>query len=103
MNKDKTLNHQFDFTIIGSCVGGSVSAMRLTQKGYDVAILEMGKRLRADDFPKTNWNFKKYFWAPLLRFYGPQKIGYLPKKQSSLDYHNQNVLVIDLISGMHQK
>jgi cholesterol oxidase len=47
--------------VIGSGFGGSVAVMRLTQKGYTVAVLEMGKRYRANDFPKTNWNFRKYF------------------------------------------
>ncbi|MEA3340422.1 MAG: NAD(P)-binding protein, partial [Chloroflexota bacterium] len=46
----------FDFVVIGSGFGGSVSAMRLTQKGYRVLVLERGKRFRDEDFPKTNWN-----------------------------------------------
>ena len=46
----------FDFVVIGSGFGGSVSAMRLTEKGYRVLVLERGKRLRDEDFAKTNWN-----------------------------------------------
>ncbi|MBI2603564.1 MAG: GMC family oxidoreductase [Deltaproteobacteria bacterium] len=69
----------FDVVVIGSGFGGSVSAMRLAQKGYKVAILEMGKRYRPKDFPKTNWNVKKYFWFPLLRCFGFQKITLLKK------------------------
>ena len=64
----------FDFVIVGSGFGGSVAAMRLTQKGYRVAVLEAGKRWKTTDFPRTNWNFRKYFWAPLLRCFGPQRI-----------------------------
>lgn len=59
-----------DFLIIGSGFGGSVSALRLAEKGYSVAVLEAGKRFLADDFPKTNWNVFRYFWAPALRCFG---------------------------------
>ncbi len=59
-----------DFLIIGSGFGGSVSALRLAEKGYSVAVLEAGKRYRPDDFPSTNWNVFKYFWAPALRCFG---------------------------------
>ncbi len=64
----------FDFLIIGSGFGGSVSAMRLAQKGYRVAVLEAGKRYRADDFAKTNWDIRRYLWAPRLRCFGIQDI-----------------------------
>ena len=40
------------------------------KKGYKVAVLEMGKRWKPEDFPKTNWNLKRYFWAPLFRCFG---------------------------------
>jgi cholesterol oxidase len=60
----------YDFVIIGSGFGGSVSAMRLTEKGYSVLILERGKRFADKDFPKTNWNLPKYLWLPVLRFHG---------------------------------
>ena len=64
----------FDFIVVGSGFGGSVSAMRLAQKGYRVAVLEAGKRWRHTDFPKTNWNAFKYLWAPKLRCFGIQNI-----------------------------
>lgn len=61
---------EYDFIIIGSGFGGSVSALRLVEKGYKVLILEKGKEWKAQDFPKTNWNLKRWMWLPLLRFYG---------------------------------
>ena len=64
----------FDFVIVGSGFGGSVSAMRLAQKGYRVAVVEAGKRWQASDFPKTNWNAFKYFWAPRFGCHGIQNI-----------------------------
>jgi cholesterol oxidase len=60
----------YDYVIIGSGFGGSVSAMRLTEKGYSVLVLERGKRFRDQDFAKTNWIFWKYLWAPALRSFG---------------------------------
>jgi len=64
----------YDFVIIGSGFGGSVCAMRLSQKGYRVAVIESGKRWTADQFPKTNWNLPKYLWIPRLRCFGIQCI-----------------------------
>ncbi|HWZ90323.1 MAG TPA: GMC family oxidoreductase [Polyangiaceae bacterium] len=64
----------YDFVIVGSGFGGSVSAMRLAQKGYRVAVVEAGKRWSQTDFPKTNWNAFKYLWAPKLRCFGIQNI-----------------------------
>jgi cholesterol oxidase len=59
-----------DFAIVGSGFGGSVSALRLSEKGYSVAVLEMGKRWSAGDFPKTNWSLAKSIWRPRLGLYG---------------------------------
>lgn len=67
----------YDYIIIGSGFGGSVSAMRLAEKGYSVLVIEKGKHYRNEDFPVTNWNFSKYFWAPLLKWHGFQKITFL--------------------------
>ncbi len=55
-----------DFIIIGSGFGGSVSALRLVEKGYDVLMLEQGKRFRAEDFPESNWEIKRWLWEPAL-------------------------------------
>ena len=63
-------SQDYDFIVIGSGFGGSVSACRLSEKGYKVAVLEMGKRWKPEDLPKTNWNQKRYFWAPLIRCFG---------------------------------
>jgi len=60
----------FDFIVVGSGFGGSVSALRLAQKGYSVLVLEKGRRLGPDDFPRTNWNLKRWLWMPSLGFRG---------------------------------
>ncbi|MBN1454517.1 MAG: GMC family oxidoreductase [Anaerolineales bacterium] len=60
----------YDYVIIGSGFGGSVSAMRLTEKGYSVLVLERGRRFEDKDFPKSNWNIWKFLWMPALRCYG---------------------------------
>src|SRR5580658_4348739 len=60
----------WDFVIIGSGFGGSVSALRLVEKGYRVLLLEKGRRLGADDFPKTNWDLKRWLWMPQLGWRG---------------------------------
>ena len=60
----------YDFVIIGSGFGGSVSAMRLTEKGYKVLVLERGKRFEDNDFAKSNWAFWKYLWNPAIRSFG---------------------------------
>jgi len=65
--------------VVGSGFGGSVSALRLTEKGYRVGVLEAGRRWNAEDFPKTNWNVRKSIWAPRLGLTGPQRISVLGK------------------------
>ncbi|PWB73374.1 MAG: GMC family oxidoreductase [Anaerolineales bacterium] len=64
------MTHIYDYIIIGSGFGGSVSAMRLTEKGYSVLVLERGKRFEDHDLPKTNWNLPKFLWLPALRCFG---------------------------------
>ena len=66
----------YDYIVIGSGFGGSVSAMRLAEKGYSVLVLEMGKWYRTEDFPKTNWNLPKYLWWPGLRMFGFQNLSF---------------------------
>ena len=55
-----------DVLVVGSGFGGSVSALRLSEKGYRVAVLERGPRWEARDFPKTNWNIRKAIWMPSI-------------------------------------
>ncbi len=71
------MSEVFDYVIIGSGFGGSVSAMRLSEKGYKVLILEKGKRFRDQDFAKRNWQFWRYVWIPAIRAYGILQIGIL--------------------------
>lgn len=67
-------NNKFDYIIIGSGFGGSVSALRLSEKGYKVLVIEKGKWYKNSDFPKRNWNIKKWLWMPFLRLFGFFKI-----------------------------
>ncbi|HLF90661.1 MAG TPA: GMC family oxidoreductase [Anaerolineales bacterium] len=64
------MTESYDYIIIGSGFGGSVSAMRLTEKGYRVLVLERGKRFEDKDFAKSNWNIWKYLWMPAARAFG---------------------------------
>lgn len=64
----------FDVLIIGSGFGGSVSALRLTEKGYRVGVLEAGRRYSDEDFAETSWDLRKFLWAPRLGCYGIQRI-----------------------------
>ena len=67
----------YDYVIIGSGFGGSVSAMRLAEKGYSTLVLEKGKRFQDSDFAKSNWQFWKYLWLPALRAHGILQISIL--------------------------
>jgi len=62
--------YDYDWVVVGSGFGGSVSALRLAEKGYDVAVLECGKRFKDEDFPKSTWDSRRYFWAPRLGMKG---------------------------------
>lgn len=67
----------YDWIIIGSGFGGSVSAHRLTQKGYKVLVIEKGRRFAPEDFPKTNWDLKRWMWNPALGLKGIFKMSFL--------------------------
>ncbi|MBV9351149.1 MAG: GMC family oxidoreductase, partial [Mycobacterium sp.] len=64
----------YDVLIIGSGFGGSTTALRLTEKGYRVGVLEAGRRFTDEDFAKTSWNLRRFLWAPKLGCYGIQRI-----------------------------
>lgn len=71
-------DRDFDVLIIGSGFGGSVSALRLIEKGYRVAVLEAGRRFADKDFPKTSWRISKFLFFPKLGLKGIQRIHVLP-------------------------
>ena len=60
----------FDFIVIGSGFGGSVSAHRLAEKGYKVAVMEMGRRWTPANLPHTSWSLHRWFWRPKLGLRG---------------------------------
>jgi cholesterol oxidase len=64
----------YDVLIIGSGFGGSVTAMRLAEKGYRVGVLEAGKRYDTDDLPASSWDTRRFVWAPRLGCFGIQRI-----------------------------
>ena len=63
-------SERFDFVIVGSGFGGSVAALRLAEKGYRVLVLEKGRRFDKSDFPKSNWDVRRWLWNPALGFRG---------------------------------
>lgn len=64
------MNTHYDWIIIGSGFGGSVSALRLAEKGYSVLVLEKGRRWKKEDFPKSNWDVPRWMWRPQLGLKG---------------------------------
>jgi cholesterol oxidase len=79
-NQDEASDgYDYDVLVVGSGFGGSVSALRLTEKGYRVGVLEAGRRFTRETLPKNYWDLKKYLWAPALGLYGIQRIHLLGK------------------------
>ncbi|MFI5795437.1 GMC oxidoreductase [Streptomyces sp. NPDC051677] len=66
--------YDYDVLVVGSGFGGSVTALRLTEKGYRVGVLEAGRRFTRESLPKNSWDLKNYLWAPRLGLYGIQRI-----------------------------
>ncbi|MCG7206342.1 GMC family oxidoreductase N-terminal domain-containing protein [Streptomyces arenae] len=66
--------YDYDVLVVGSGFGGSVTALRLTEKGYRVGVLEAGRRFSRDTLPKNSWDIRNYLWAPQLGCYGIQRI-----------------------------
>ncbi|MFI1917456.1 GMC family oxidoreductase N-terminal domain-containing protein [Nocardia sp. NPDC020380] len=71
------MRFDYDVLVIGSGFGGSVSALRLTEKGYRVGVLEAGRRFADDEFAKTSWRLRQYLWAPALGCFGIQRLSLL--------------------------
>ncbi|MEU5398824.1 GMC family oxidoreductase [Streptomyces sp. NPDC005963] len=69
----------YDVIVIGSGFGGSVAALRLTEKGYRVAVLEAGRRFTRETLPKNSWDLRNFLWAPRLGLFGIQRIHLLGK------------------------
>ncbi|MEU7555819.1 GMC family oxidoreductase [Streptomyces sp. NPDC044571] len=72
-------SYDYDVIVIGSGFGGSVAALRLTEKGYRVGVLEAGRRFTRESLPKNSWDLRNYLWAPALGLYGIQRIHLLGK------------------------
>jgi len=64
------LEESFDYLVVGSGFGGSVSACRLAEKGYSVGVIEMGRRWNPSDFPKSTWNLRRWIWRPGMKLHG---------------------------------
>jgi cholesterol oxidase len=67
-------DHDFDVLVIGSGFGGSVTALRLTEKGYRVGVIEAGARFEDQDFAETSFDVKKFLFRPEIGCYGIQRI-----------------------------
>ncbi|RBY85034.1 GMC family oxidoreductase [Blastococcus sp. TF02A-30] len=74
----RTSERHTDVVVVGSGFGGSTAALRLSEKGYRVEVLEAGRRFADDELPKTSWDLRRYLWAPQLGCYGVQRIHLLP-------------------------
>ena len=69
--------YDYDVLVVGSGFGGSVSALRLTEKGYRVGVLEAGACFDESSYPATSWDLKRFLFAPQVGCYGIQRIDVL--------------------------
>ncbi|MFI9625379.1 GMC oxidoreductase [Streptomyces sp. NPDC052042] len=76
---DDEAAYDYDVLVVGSGFGGAVSALRLTEKGYRVGVLEAGRRFTRSALPRNSWDLKNYLWAPALGLYGIQRVHLLGK------------------------
>ena len=72
---------EYDVVVVGSGFGGSVAALRLSEKGYRVLVLEAGRRFTRETLPRNSWAVKDYLWAPRLGLFGIQRIHVLGKRR----------------------
>jgi cholesterol oxidase len=67
----------YDWIVIGSGFGGSVSALRLAEKGYRVLVLEKGRRFAREDFARDNTDLKRWLWEPRLGARGIYQMSFM--------------------------
>lgn len=73
-DQHQTASDTYDVVIIGSGFGGSTAALRLTEKGYRVAVLEAGRRFSDSELPRTSWDLPAFLWSPRLGCFGIQRL-----------------------------
>ncbi|GLF97643.1 GMC family oxidoreductase [Streptomyces yaizuensis] len=76
---DDDHGYDYDVIVIGSGFGGAVSALRLSEKGYRVGVLEAGRRFTRETLPRNSWDLRNFLWAPALGLFGIQRIHLLGK------------------------
>ncbi|HYF74131.1 MAG TPA: GMC family oxidoreductase [Nocardioides sp.] len=74
MSTNEQGSFDYDVLVVGSGFGGSVTALRLTEKGYRVGVIEAGARFDDHDFPETSFEVSKYLFRPEVGCYGIQRI-----------------------------
>ncbi len=74
--RKKVKDRPYDYIVIGSGFGGSVAALRLSEKGYRVLVLESGKRFRDQDFAKTSWDLRRFLFLPRLGLQGVMRLDF---------------------------
>ncbi|MFE5853948.1 GMC oxidoreductase [Streptomyces sp. NPDC056500] len=79
LDPDPDYEYDYDVIVIGSGFGGCVAALRLTEKGYRVGVLEAGRRFTRETLPKNSWDLRNFLWAPKLGLFGIQRIHLLGK------------------------
>jgi len=70
------IQDHYDAIVVGSGFGGSVSALRLSEKGHRVLVVEKGRRFRPQDFPRTNWHLRRWLWNPRVGMTGPFRMSF---------------------------